>query len=89
MGILIIFVLYGEMRMIFSMRRPNVLGFGDLAIRRGLRMLCHHCEITKERLRSIESVIPPTLWVASLSLWAIAGGAIEGMRDYAPKEGKR
>ena len=24
--------------------------------------------------------------VASLYLWAIAGGAIEGMKDYAPKK---
>ena len=31
-----------EMLMTFSMRRPNIMSYGDLAIHRGLRML-YHC----------------------------------------------
>lgn len=31
-----------EMLMIFSMQRPNILSYGDLAILRGMRMVYHH-----------------------------------------------
>jgi DNA-3-methyladenine glycosylase II len=36
-----------EMLMIFSMQRPNVVSWGDLAIRRGMCNLYHHKELTK------------------------------------------
>ncbi len=78
-----------EMLMIFSMQRPDVLSYGDLAIRRGLRMLYHHKEISKERFGVYRRRYSPCATVAGLYLWAIAGGAIEGMKDYASKEGKR
>ena len=35
-----------EMLMIFSLQRPNILSYDDLAIIRGLRMLYHHRKIT-------------------------------------------
>ena len=38
-----------EMLMIFSMQRPDVVSWGDLAIRRGMMMLYHHKELSKER----------------------------------------
>lgn len=37
-----------EMLMTFSMRRPNIMSYGDLAIHRGLRMLYHHREINRK-----------------------------------------
>ena len=37
-----------EMLMTFSMQRPNILSWGDLAIHRGLRMVHHHRRITPE-----------------------------------------
>ena len=77
-----------EMLMIFSMQRPNVLSYGDLAILRGLRMVYGHREIDKAKFNKYWKRYTPYASVASLYLWAVAGGAIEGMKDYAPKKSK-
>lgn len=74
-----------EMLMTFSMQRKNVISYGDLAIIRGLRMLYHHRKITPQLFAKYRRRYSPYASVASLYLWAIAGGAIEGMKDYAPK----
>lgn len=78
-----------EMLMIFSMQRSDIMSFGDLAILRGLRMLHHHRRITPELFRRYQRRYSPYGSVASLYLWAIAGGAIPDMRDYAPKNPKK
>jgi len=78
-----------EMLMLFSMQRPNILSFGDLAILRGMRMLYHHRVITQPLFEKYRRRYSPYGSVASLYLWAIAGGAIEGMKDYAPKPKKQ
>ena len=75
-----------EMLMLFSMQRPNILSFGDLAIVRGMRMLYHHRAITKQLFEKYRRRYTPYGSVVSLYLWAIAGGAIERMKDYAPKQ---
>lgn len=72
-----------EMLMIFSMQRPDVLSFGDLAIQRGLRMLYGCREIDKEQFEVYRKRYSPYATTASLYLWAIAGGAIEGLCDPA------
>lgn len=77
-----------EMLMIFSMQRPNVLSYGDLAILRGLRMVYHHRKIDKITFHKYWKRYTPYASVASLYLWAVAGGAIDGMKDYAPKKKK-
>jgi len=77
-----------EMIMIFSMQRPDVMSFGDLAIHRGLRMLYHHREIARKLFDKYKRRYSPYASVASLYLWAIAGGEVEGMKDYAPKNKK-
>lgn len=74
-----------EMLLIFSLERPNILSYGDLAILRGMRMLYHHRKITKELFEKYRRRYSPYGSVASLYLWAIAGGQIEGMKDYASK----
>ena len=72
-----------EMLMIFTMQRPNILSWSDLAIQRGLRMLYRHRKITKELFAKYKRRYSPYATVASLYLWAIAGGACE-LKDYAP-----
>ncbi len=74
-----------EMLLLFCMQRPNVFSFGDLAIHRGLRMVYHHRKITKELFEKYRRRFTPYCSVASLYLWAVAGGQVEGMKDYAPK----
>ena len=60
----------------------------DLAIRRD----CACCTTTEKStgngLKSTGVGLAPYCSVASLYLWAVAGGAVAGMRDYAPKEQK-
>lgn len=73
-----------EMIMTFSLQRQDVISYGDLAIHRGMRMLYHHRQIDKERFAKYARRYSPYATVASLYLWAIAGGAIVGMRDYKP-----
>ena len=66
-----------EMLMLFSMQRPDVLSFGDLAILRGMRLLYRHREITKPLFEKYRRRYSPYGSVASLYLWAIAGGALD------------
>jgi len=66
-----------EMLMLFSMERPNILSYGDLAIIRGIKMLYGHKEVSKECFEKYRKRYSPYGSVASLYLWAIAGGALE------------
>ena len=66
-----------------------MLSFGDFGIRRGLRMLYHHKEITPALFEKYRKRYSPCGSLASLYIWEIAGGAVPGMRDYAPKSTNR
>jgi len=77
-----------EVVMIFGMQRPDVLSFGDLAIHRGLRMLYHHRNVDQTLFEKYRRRYSPYSTVAGLYLWAIAGGALPGMRDHALKKGR-
>ena len=76
-----------EMILLFCLRRPDIFSYDDLAIQRGLRMVYHHREISRERFERYRRRFRPYGSVASLYLWAVAGGAIPEMRDYRPKSG--
>ena len=75
-----------EMILLFCMQRPDIFSFHDLAIQRGLRMVYHHRTIDRVRFERYRRRFSPYCSVASLCLWAVAGGAIPEMRDYAPKK---
>lgn len=60
-----------------------ILSLGDLAIQRGLRMLYNHREITPELFHKYQCRYSPYGTVASLYLWAIAGGACPELIDPA------
>lgn len=77
-----------QMLMIFCMQRPNIVSYGDLAILRGLRMLYRHRKIDKKLFDKYSRRYAPYGSVASLYLWAIAGGAIPDLKDPAPKNKK-
>lgn len=74
-----------EMLMTFSMQRANVLSWGDFGIQRGLRMLYRHRQITPALFAKYKKRYAPYATVASLYLWALAGGACEGYSDPAAK----
>ena len=61
-----------EMLLIFSLMRPNVVSFGDLAIRRGMMILYNHKELTKECFLRYAKRYCPYGSVASLYLWELS-----------------
>lgn len=61
-----------EMLMIFSMERPDIVSWGDLAIRRGMCNLYHHKELTKKQFERYKKRYSPYGSVASLYLWALS-----------------
>lgn len=63
-----------EMLMLFSMQRPNILSFNDLAIIRGMKIVYHHRKITRELFERYRRRLTPYCSVASLYFWAAAGG---------------
>jgi DNA-3-methyladenine glycosylase II len=75
-----------EMIMIFCLQRPDILSYKDLAIHRGLRMLYHHRDINTKLFEKYRRRYSPYCTVASLYLWSVASGTIEGMKDYGPKK---
>ena len=75
-----------EMIMIFCMQRPDIVSFGDLAILRGMRMLYRHRSIDRAKFETYRRRYSPCGTVASLYLWAIAGGALPELSDPAPKK---
>lgn len=78
-----------EMIMTFCMQRPDVVSFGDLAILRGMRILYRHREIDRKRFDRLRSRYSPHGTVASLYLWAIAGGALGDLSDPAARKVKK
>lgn len=78
-----------EMILLFCMQRPDIFSYDDLAIQRGLRMVYHHRRIDRKLFEKYRRRFSPYCSVASLYLWAVSGGAIPGMKDYAPKTIKK
>lgn len=74
-----------EMILLFCLQRPDIFSYNDLAIQRGLRMIYHHRKIDRKLFEKYRRRFSPYCSVASLYLWAVAGGAIPKMKDYAPK----
>ena len=65
-----------EMILLFCLRRPNILSFDDLAIRRGMAIVYHRKDIDRKLFERIRKRLSPCCSVASLYFWAVAGGAM-------------
>ncbi|HEX2926948.1 MAG TPA: DNA-3-methyladenine glycosylase [Ruminiclostridium sp.] len=61
-----------EMLLIFSLCRPDVVSYRDLAIRRGMMNLYGLKELSKERFERCRKRYSPYGTVASLYLWALS-----------------
>lgn len=70
-----------QMLMIFSMNRMDVLSPYDRGILKGLRMVFHHREITNELFNRYRRRFSPYGSLASLYLWKVATGTVEGYVD--------
>lgn len=67
-----------EMLMIFSMGRPDILSWGDLAIRRGMCNLYNLKDISKVQFGRYKKRYSPYGSVASLYLWALSVNPEDG-----------
>ncbi len=61
-----------EMLMTFCLKRPNIVSWDDLAIRRGMMMLYHHRKLDKAMFEKYKRRYSPYGTVAALYLWAIS-----------------
>ena len=61
-----------EMLLIFSLMRPDVVSYGDLAIRRGMMGLYGYRDMPKERFLRYAKRYSPYGSVASLYLWELS-----------------
>ncbi|MDE7298954.1 MAG: DNA-3-methyladenine glycosylase 2 family protein [Lachnospiraceae bacterium] len=77
-----------QMFLIFCLKRPNVVSWGDFGIRRGMRMLYQHRELDRAKFDRYAKRYAPYGTVASLYLWAIAGGALPELEDPAEQAKK-
>ncbi len=64
-----------EMTLLFGLHRPDVLSYDDVALRRGMCLLYHHRSISRELFERCRRRYHPYGTVASLYLWAVAGGS--------------
>ena len=77
-----------EMLLIFSLCRPNVLSWGDFAIRRGIMKLYGLGTLNKQDFDSLHARYAPYASVASLYIWEYRGLA-ETRKDDAGDGRKR
>ena len=78
-----------EMLLLFCLQRPDVLSYDDLAIQRGLRMVYRHRKITRALFEKYRRRFSPYGSVASLYLWAVAGGAVPELTDPAVRQSRQ
>lgn len=64
-----------EMMLTFSMERPDVLSYGDLAIRRGIMKLYNLQELTDEQFHRLTDKFSPYRTTAALYFWYYANPA--------------
>lgn len=72
-----------EMILLFSLGRPDILSFKDLAIHRGMRMVYHHRKITRELFEMYRRRFRPYGSVASLYFWEVSHNVVPGLIDRA------
>ena len=74
-----------EMLMIFSLQRPDIVSWGDLAIRRGIMALYGLKRLEKSQFDNYCKRYSPYGSVASLYLWALAAKKPEAMDNDADR----
>ena len=61
-----------EMLLLNSMERPDIVSWGDMAIKRGMKKLYGRTEITKEQFDGYKRGYSPYGSVASIYLWRLS-----------------
>lgn len=63
-----------EMLLLNCMERPDIVSYGDIAIRRGMMMLYGLTELSKEQFKEYRKRYSPFGSVASIYLWRVSYG---------------
>lgn len=61
-----------QMVLIFALKRPNILSYGDFSIRKGLQNLHHIQKLTKKDFDKFSELYSPYGTIAAFYLWEIA-----------------
>lgn len=61
-----------EMLLLNCLERPNIISYGDIAIRRGMMKLYSLTELTKEEFAAYKNRYSPYASVASIYLWRLS-----------------
>lgn len=72
-----------QMILLHGMNRMDVFAYDDLAIHRGLRMVYQLPAISKSQFEIYRKRFSPYGSLASIYLWKVSAGAIEGLLDPA------
>ncbi len=70
-----------EMIMLHSMQRKDIFSYKDLAIHRGLKLIYHHKKIDKKLFDKYKKRFSPYGSIASVYIWAVAGGKIPNLEE--------
>ncbi len=73
-----------QMLLIFSLQRPDVLSYGDLAIRRGICSLYGLTELSKADFEIIRRRLSPHNTIASLYFWELSREMPPGLDGSQP-----
>ena len=73
----------------FCLQRPDIFSYDDLLSSVDFVWFIITARLTGSCLKSIAGGLVLTAVWPVLYLWAVAGGAISGMRDYKPKTQKK
>jgi len=76
-----------EMILTFTLLRPDVLSYGDLAIRRGIMKLYGLEELTQATFHALTDKFSPYRTTAALYLWWYANPACPLTLEFAPTDG--
>lgn len=71
-----------EMILMFSLKRPNVFTFLDIALKRGLKMIYGEERIDRKRFEEFRERFSPYCSVASLYIWAIGEKKVDGVDEF-------
>ncbi len=85
--------------LLISMERPDIVSWGDIAIRRGMEKTLWHSNLTKKQFESYKNRYSPYGSVASIYLWAISsipmqtiaeegGNSVSDMKIMMKKNGR-
>ncbi len=74
-----------EMILMFSLNRPDVFTFGDIALNRGLKQIYNLNELTKEDFKFYKEKFSPYGTLACIYFWVVGEEKVDGIKEFVEK----